>query len=75
MGLCAQLREDGHLTAGACGFTSWNETVGSLSEAHVNRESRHIMAVSNMEEEDESEEEGPPAQEKNKRTCRAAPQG
>jgi len=26
LGLCKQLRGDGHLTAGSCGFTTWNET-------------------------------------------------
>ena len=33
MGLCKQLRQDGHLTAGACGFTTGNETVENLSNA------------------------------------------
>ena len=56
MGLCKQLREDGHLTAGACGFTTWNETVENLSDAYVNREAKHILAVSE-DAEDESEEE------------------
>ena len=46
MGLRKQLREDGHLTAGACGFTTWNGTVDCLSDAYVKREMRHIMAVS-----------------------------
>ena len=56
MGLCRQLREDGHLTAGVCGFTSWNETVENLSDVYVNRETKCILAVSE-EAEAESEEE------------------
>ncbi len=46
LGLCKQLREDGHLTAGACGFTTWSGTLDNLNEADVNRESKHIMAIS-----------------------------
>ena len=60
VGLCKQLREDGHLTAGSCGFTSWNETVEHLSEAYVNREAKRIMAIP-CEDEGESEEGRPDA--------------
>ena len=56
MGLCKQFREDGHLTAGACGFTAWNETVENLSDTYVNREAKCILAISE-EAEAESEEE------------------
>ena len=56
MGLCRQLREDGHLTAGVCGFTSWNETAENLSDTYVSREAKCILAISE-EAEAESEEE------------------
>ena len=59
MGLCKQLREDGHLTAGSCGFTTWNETRKNLSEAYVNREARHILAVSAEEDEEAESDEEP----------------
>ena len=45
LGRCKQLREDGHLTAGACGSTTWSVTLGHLNETYVNRESTHIMAA------------------------------
>ena len=56
MGLCKQLRQDGHLTAGACGFTTWNETVEDRSDAYVSPEGKRIMAISE-DAEAESEEE------------------
>ena len=46
MGFCKPLKEDGHLTAGACGFTTWNATVQNHSEAYVSREGKRIMALS-----------------------------
>ena len=57
VGLCKQLREDGHLTAGACGFTTWNETLENLSEAHVNRETRHILSITADDDEEAGSEE------------------
>ena len=72
VGLCKQLREDGHLTAGSCGFTSWNETMENLSDAYINREAKHILALSSAEEE-ESEEE-PPDEARDDRLCYATPQ-
>jgi hypothetical protein len=59
VGLCKQLREDGHLTAGSCGFTTWNETRENLTEAYVNREARHILAVSAEEDEEAESDEEP----------------
>ena len=73
VGLCKQLREDGHLTAGSCGFTSWNETVENLSDAYVNREAKHILALSGGDEE-ESEEEHPDVSSKDNKPCYATPQ-
>ncbi len=57
MGLCKLLRGDGPLTAGACGYTTWNETLENLREAPVNREARHILPVT-AEDEDEAESDG-----------------
>ena len=54
MGLCRELREDGHLTAGVCGFTSWNETVENLSDTYVNREAKCILAISEEAEAESS---------------------
>lgn len=58
VGLCKQLLEYGHLTGGAGGFTTWNETREHLSDAHINGEARHILAVNTVDDEDnESDEE------------------
>ena len=46
MGLRKQLRQDGHITAGACGFTTWTETMENLSDAYVCRVENRIMAIS-----------------------------
>ena len=55
---CKQLRQDGHLTAGACGSTTWNETVQNLSGAYVSREGQRIVAMSeDAEAESESDSE------------------
>ena len=67
------MREDGHLTAGSCGFTSWNETVENLSDAYVNRETKHIMAIA-CEDEGESEEEHPDERHKSDQAYYAVPQ-
>ena len=74
VGLCKQLREDGHFTAGSCGFTSWNGTVENLSEAYVNRETKQIMAIS-CEEENGSEEEHQDEHRGADKHCLAVPQG
>ena len=71
MGLCKQLRQDGHLTAGACGFTTWNETVENLSDDYVNREGKRIMAISN-DAEAESEAEYADARHGSETVCYAA---
>lgn len=58
VGLRRQLREDGHLTVGACGFTTWNKTLEKFSEAQVNRDARHILSVTAVDEHQaESDEE------------------
>ena len=58
VGLCRQLREDGDLTAGACGFTTWNGTLENLSGAHVNREARHVVAVTAQDDHEAESDEG-----------------
>ena len=57
--MCNQLKEDGHLTVGACGFTTWNETRENLNAAFVRRETKRILLLTSTEEdgEDESDEE------------------
>ena len=72
VGFCKQLREDGHLTAGSCGFTSWNETLDNLTEAHVNRENKHILAISE-EAEEESDEERTDVPHGEAKVCYAVP--
>ena len=73
MGLCKQMKEDGHLAAGACGLTTWNETVENLSDAHVSREGKCIMALSE-DAEGESEEEYADAPHGDEKICYAIPQ-
>jgi hypothetical protein len=54
VGPCKQLREDGSLTAGACGFTTWNETREGLNDAHVRREANHILNITACDDDGEA---------------------
>ena len=56
MGLCEQLRQDCKLTAGASGFTTWNETVENLSDVYVSREGKRFMGISEDAEAETKEE-------------------
>ncbi len=61
VGLSKQLDEDGHLTAGACGFTTWGETRENLNGAYVRRETKRILLLTATDDEGEGESDEEPS--------------